>query len=411
MIKPDNKDRQMNIAFLVGPFPKITKIHIVNQVSGLLERGHSVTIISTSNPDEDIVHEDVKKYNLIDRTFYYQSHAPNNTVLSAVKLLPGLARRTKQNPALVRNLLTNTLRDGVVETGRLAYWSLPFFESEFDIIHCHFGPNGVRGAKLKRLGVTGKLVTTFHGYGIEISTGEGKTRYEELFDRAELLLGNSTHTCEKLEEFGADAAKIKRHPPAIDPDRFSCRPPDTNESSGVPTVLTVARLAEEKGLDTSISAMKQLTKIDYNVNYRIVGDGPWAEKLRRQVVNAEIEDIVTFCGALPYDDVIGELERADIFLLPSRVEELGVVLLEAQASCLPIVATSVGGIPDAVDSNNSALLVSPGDVNALTEIIKTLIDQPERWEQMGRHGRKYVEENYHTEKLNEKLINLYQSIL
>lgn len=75
------------------------------------------------------------------------------------------------------------------------------------------------------------------------------------------------------------------------------------------------------------------------------------------------------------------------------------------------MATSTGGIPEAVDPDESALPVPSGDASALGKALDSLLDRPDTWDEMGRHGREYVERNFHIETLNENLVQLSESLL
>jgi colanic acid/amylovoran biosynthesis glycosyltransferase len=97
------------------------------------------------------------------------------------------------------------------------------------------------------------------------------------------------------------------------------------------------------------------------------------------------------------------MRQADVFLLTSVYEWLGVVLLEAQAIGLPIVATNVGGIPEAVSAGESAILVPPSNPRAAAEALAECLRHPEKREKMGLAGRKHVEEHFDIEVLNERL--------
>ena len=105
--------------------------------------------------------------------------------------------------------------------------------------------------------------------------------------------------------------------------------------------------------------------------------------------------------------------RAHAFILPSIVTEAGdeegqsVVLAEAQASGLPVIATAVGGIPEGLSDGHSGLLVPPKDPEALSCAILKLAHNPETWGRMGREGRILVEAHFDLEKLNDQLVSIY----
>jgi colanic acid/amylovoran biosynthesis glycosyltransferase len=402
---------RLNVALLVGPFPKLSKSYIINQITGLKDRGHAVTIISNQDPDESHLHRAVREYDLRDKTVYIPE-IPPGPISASAKLLPDMARKAWKKPTLLRGLVSKGPEDDWYEAGKLAYWMLPFFDAEFDIIHCHFGKYGRIAAELKELGIPGTLITTFHGYGIEEGIKKGGEIYEDLFQEAALLLGNSQYTCRQLLGMGAPPSKVKFHPMGINIDQFNCSPPKYSPDRTF-TILTVSRLSREKGIDVALSAIATLRENypDLDFEYRIVGMGDRLDDLKRQAISEGILDLVTFCGSKPRSGVVEELEAADVFILSSRSEGLGVVLLEAQASCLPIVATDVGGIPDAVDRERSAILVPPDDPRSLARALEQVVSQPDRGEGMGRQGRAYVLENFDICSLNDQLVDRYMDAL
>ena len=124
-----------------------------------------------------------------------------------------------------------------------------------------------------------------------------------------------------------------------------------------------------------------------------------------------LQDSVRLVGARAGDQVISLMGQAHIFVLPSTRESLGVVTVEAQATGLPVTCTSVGGIPETLADGKSGFLVPARDPEALAERISYLIEHPERWPEMGRAGRSYVEEHHDIRKLNEQLVSIYESVL
>ena len=111
-------------------------------------------------------------------------------------------------------------------------------------------------------------------------------------------------------------------------------------------------------------------------------------------------------GAMATPDVLRCVAESDIFLLPSLMEQAGYVLLEAQATGIPIVATKVGGVPEMVREGRSAVLVPAGDPAAITAALQELVDHPERWAAMGREGREHVESRHDLDRLKPRLAEI-----
>jgi glycosyltransferase involved in cell wall biosynthesis len=117
-----------------------------------------------------------------------------------------------------------------------------------------------------------------------------------------------------------------------------------------------------------------------------------------------LEAEVELLGARPFTETVGELQEADIFVLPSVIAENGRrdvtpnVILEAMAMQLPVVSTTVAGIPELVEDGVTGLLVPPGDETALAAAILRLAGDPSLRESLGRNGRRAVEERFDIRK-------------
>lgn len=180
-------------------------------------------------------------------------------------------------------------------------------------------------------------------------------------------------------------------------------------------LLTVGRLVEEKGVEYAIRAVGRLVKQGQRVQYRIIGDGALRAELETLVQHLDLGEVVHLLGAMSREDVKEQYEWAHVFVMPGvtassgAVETQGLVLAEAQASGLPIVATDAGGIPEGV-CEGAGFLVPEKDVSALADRLDFVIEHPEHWPDMGQVGREYVQRKYDTNKLIDELVGLYQQL-
>jgi glycosyltransferase involved in cell wall biosynthesis len=138
-------------------------------------------------------------------------------------------------------------------------------------------------------------------------------------------------------------------------------------------MLQALNLVKEKGLRNWV--------------WRVIGDGPMRPHLEEQARELGIADQVEFTGWLPFDQVPGEMQLADVFVLPSNVEGMPLVLLQAMAAGLPVVATQVPGSVDLVEPQQNGLLVPPKDPLALAQALTALCCDAALREAMGRHSR------------------------
>jgi colanic acid/amylovoran biosynthesis glycosyltransferase len=395
----------MRICVMVRGFPKLSETFILNHVAGILDRDHEVQIVAGTDPGEHIVHDSIVDYHLNDRT--HNCDIPSATTDQIRQSVNLLFRRAPYNPITFSRLLRAS--DGLEEFGECIHYIIPFLNNDFDIVHAHFGPVGAIAGKLKSAGVfNAPLVVSFHGTGIHNVGEKGNDKYEEMFEIADVLLANSQWTYNNLVSFGAPTEKMKILSICVDSQKFTYMKPDQDQSSH--TILSVGRLAPEKGHKDAIHAIEKLANLmDNTISYRIVGEGPLREELENQVDQADLNDFVSLCGAKSQSGVRSELRKADIFLHPSHNEAFGKTLLEAQSVGLPIVATNVGGIPDAVIPGESAYLVNKGEPAALASALYELLINPDIRIEMAEAGRQNVVDNFDSSTINDRLMEIYQS--
>lgn len=157
------------------------------------------------------------------------------------------------------------------------------------------------------------------------------------------------------------------------------------DRSAVPTAVCVANFRPEKGHDVLIDAFARVVPALGACRLVLVGSGPLRSALEAHVRALDLSNHVTFAGAV--EDVWGYLEQARVFTLASRMEGLGIALLEAMAAGLPVVAPATGGIVELVEHGVTGELVPPGDSRALADSLLKLLSSRETSERMGLAGR------------------------
>lgn len=396
----------MEIAFIVDEFPSVSETFVLNQIVGLLERGHRVDVYAHVL-GRGIEHPDIGRFRLRERV--QRLGCPRTywaRLGAAVRLASAHAGRPQ---AMARAL--NVARYGRRALSLSLLVETAPFHRRYDIVHCQFGHNGRFGAVLKQLGLQRKLVVTFHGWDIRAGLERGGAIYDEVWRAADCLIAISRYNREQLLRLGAEAKKITEHPVGIDCRRFAYRA----AASGRRTIrlVTVARLVEEKGIAIALEALALLGKENPapEIQYEIVGDGPLRATIERTIAQLGLSDRVRLSGALSQDGVIAALQAADVFLLPSLVEALPVSLMEAHAIGLPALATRVGSVEQIVQENVSGLLVPAGDAAALAVGLRQLIARREEWPDMSRAGRRRVETHYDIDRLNDRLVEIYRHVL
>jgi glycosyltransferase involved in cell wall biosynthesis len=173
--------------------------------------------------------------------------------------------------------------------------------------------------------------------------------------------------------------------------------------------LAVARLVERKGVADLIRAIASLERGRYELE--IVGSGPDEHRLKELTRQLGMSHEVIFAGSVDRAVIPGRYRDADIFALAPSEEAFGNVFAEALASGLPIVGSTVGGIPEVVEHGKNGFLVPPGEPKALAAAIRYLADHPETRIQIGRWNRAQAEANLSWARVTTRYLSVYNGVL
>jgi glycosyltransferase involved in cell wall biosynthesis len=176
-------------------------------------------------------------------------------------------------------------------------------------------------------------------------------------------------------------------------------------------ILSVQRLYPRKKLRYLIEAAGIIIKRKPNIKFILVGKGPELANLNKLAKELGIDKNIIFTGFVPENDLPNYYSACDIFVLHSTYEAFGIVLIEAMASCKPIVSTMVGAVPEVVDHEKTGILVPPCDSKALAEAIERLIIDKELRRKMGKLGRQKAEKYYDWKSIAQRYIHLYEELL
>jgi glycosyltransferase involved in cell wall biosynthesis len=191
-------------------------------------------------------------------------------------------------------------------------------------------------------------------------------------------------------------------PNSVDPGD----PPAARGSSVPVKIVTVGRLAWPKDYETLIRAFATLGP---GAVLSVVGDGPLRPEIERELDVKGLTDRVTLVGEV--DDVRARLADADIFVLASRSEGMPMSILEAMAAGLPVVASSVGGVPEVVVDGQSGFLVAPSHPDELADRLRRLTEDERLRRAFGAAGRARVEERFALAASQRAHLQLYDSLL
>ncbi len=238
----------------------------------------------------------------------------------------------------------------------------------------------------------------------------GERRIRTYRDLVDAFITISSEIDAELREIGVPEGKRPFIPNGVDTLRFSPADPSTREAlrtklklpSGSIT-LFAGRLAPEKRLDQLLTIWPHLRRIHPDANLLLLGTGEHEEELRRMASPG-----VLFAGNV--NDVVPYLQCADLFVLPSATEGLSNALLEAMSVGVAVVATSVGGAPDLIESRKSGWLIPPDRPELLRGALVQLLRDSSMREAFGRNARHVVIEKYALPVVAQKLFDLYGRI-
>ncbi|MBC8342827.1 MAG: glycosyltransferase [Bacteroidetes bacterium] len=394
------------IAFLMGYFPFFTEAYRLDQYIGLVEKGYDVSVFAWNKPEEVCTDGEVRKYRILEKTHYYNFNR-KRTIKDLLNILvQGIKNYVKAEKAFKEYWeLSNNDRSFL----NLLYLSTPLLKEKYDILHVHFGHNGLRYLPLKFF-LEIPFVISFYGKDV---TSHSVEEYSLLFQMADAVTVLSDRMGEELINLGCPRDKITKvhvwiHPGFFQGNRILRNEPTTR-------IFSVGRAVEKKGFAGLITAVNSLIIKGYDLKLDILGDGPLLESLKEQVQRTGSERIKLW-GSVDRKVVCQELEASDIFVLNACTASDGdqegtpTVLMEAGAVGLPVVSTFHTGIPEVVVHGKTGLLVKENDTQELARAIETLLNDTNYREQLGANGKQYIQKHYSIESQLPTLENLYHTL-
>jgi glycosyltransferase involved in cell wall biosynthesis len=273
-----------------------------------------------------------------------------------------------------------------------------------DILHAHSSKAGVLGRLAAALSGVPIRIFSVHGWAFSAHTGLASMLYLWA-ERAMRPLTTLTVCVAESERAAGLASRV------CDPERTivirsgvdAQAPIPTRDDGADPTLVAVGRLQRPKD---PLTLARALGRLQARFSAVIVGDGPDRPRLEAEIRRLGLERAVVLTGNSA--DVADLLSRADVFVLSSTSEGLPLSILEAMAAALPVVATSVGGVPEAVEEGETGLLVPPRDPVRLAAALERLLVDPGLRRRLGSNGRARVLERFGLEAFQEAHVDVYR---
>lgn len=284
-------------------------------------------------------------------------------------------------------------------------------EQRFDLVHAHIYASAAASA-LATVGTGVPLVVTEH------TEGAWQGRHARLLSRLiyrrarSVIAVSSPIRGRLLERDGVPPEKISFIPNAVisasgrKPGTTSTLPDERREG---PLVGVVARLQPEKGVANFLKAAARVSAACPAARFLVVGDGPLREVLLRLADRLGLRERVRFLGhRADARELVGLL---DVLVVPSLTEGTPLIVLEAMAAGVPLVASAVGGVTDQVRHGKEGLLIPPGDATALGDALLELLQDPDRAHRLGEAGRRRADSVFSHAAMVRKIEGVYHAAL
>ena len=399
----------MRVAMIVNEFPVLSQKYILAQAAGLIDAGIDLDIIAAMDSGEQKSHALVESHGLRQRCIV--AGVPRS-VRSRLTGLPSLFAGTLlRDPVGAFTALRPRYATAARNLKNL-YLLRALHGRRYDVIHSQFGPNGLVGAFLKDRGHARALVCSFHGSDITTyPRRHGAAVYRALYASADVVTAGTRFMAARLVGNGCPESRIQILPVGIRAEDY--QEPAPGERSHM-VLLSVGRLEEVKGYRYALEACARLLPRFPALEYFIAGEGSQRASLQKLAADLGIERSVHFLGSRVDTEIAALYRRASVFLFSGVTaadgaeEGQGLVLQEAQAAGLPVVATRVGGVPEGVRDGETGFLAEQKNAAALAEAVGRLLVDESLRRRMGAAARRFAVSSYDMPILTERLLGIYE---
>ncbi|MEZ4517524.1 MAG: glycosyltransferase family 4 protein [Chloroflexota bacterium] len=232
----------------------------------------------------------------------------------------------------------------------------------------------------------------------------------ETFAKAAAVHCVSEAICREATLYGLDREKSVIIRPAVDPDVFT---PSTHKavSEGVFRLVTTGSVIWRKGFEYALMAMDLLRRRGVPAHLEIIGTGDEDQRLLYTINDLGLQDCVDWLGLLPPAEVVGRLQQADAFLLPSLSEGISNAVLEAMACGLPVVVSDIDGMDEAVNDGVEGLLVPSRDAESMADALAYLWNHADERERMGAAARARILRDFRLDDQVTAFEQLFKSVV
>ncbi|MCS4434557.1 glycosyltransferase family 4 protein [Aquiflexum gelatinilyticum] len=414
------------VAFLLNEFPSLTETFILNQIVFLIDKGVDIHIFSLYPGDFTRLHIQYQGYGLEKRVTYVATlpQSPISRIFEAFRFFHQQGFRIAFWAAVK---CINPFKLGIsgLKITHFLHCIRIWQIHRFDLVHAHFGVMGVFFTNFVSQGLFKNIpfLVSFHGYDLVPNQAmENRIKYRNLFSFGKIFTANSHYTKGLMLKLDQKLdPRIRLLPMGIDTNLFDVETLKKSEKhSDTYKLVYVGRLVEWKGADQAIKILEKVIR-EFGINnieLSIIGKGPMHDVLEDMIIEKGLKENVRMLGGQDQSVVRSILAKADLFLYTGkediksgRAENQGLVLMEAQAMGVPVVAFAVGGISEGINNQETGILIPAGDLEGFAESVVGLLLDKNKRRAMGISAREFVKEKFDTQVLGNRLIEIYQEVL
>lgn len=380
------------IVVILKGYPRLSETFIAQELLGLEKAGFKLTLVSMRHPTDPHVHPVNNEISAPVNYLPEYLHQELSRVFSSwrrVRKMPGYSAARKQFfKDLKRDFSPNRFR-------RFGQALVLAAEKPGDVTHYHAHFLHTPASVAFYASLISQIPYTCSAHAKDIWTSSDADLKDKL-NTAHWVVTCTRNGWKHLQNLADDPARVHLSYHGLDLSRFatpgqSHSSRDGSQSSDPVVMVTVARAVEKKGLDTLMQALA-LLPAQLNWQWVHIGSGDLVPVLQSQAKKLGIEDKLSWRGALAQTQVIEQYRKSDLFVLACRIardgdrDGLPNVIVEAQSQALPVVSTTVSGVPELVENSVNGLLVKPDNPKQLSEALRQLITDPEKRAKMGKAG-------------------------
>ncbi len=400
-----------HVAYLVSRFPRLTETFVVNEAHAVRRAGADLVLHPLHRERATVVQPDAVALGPWVAHHRLVTGAVVASQLRTLARTPAAYGRTLAS--LVRhNWGSRRLLVGAVASFPLAVHLAERFRADgVEHVHAHFATHPAAVAYVVHR-LTG-IPFSFTAHGSDLHRDQHMLA--EKVDRAAVVVAVSHHNRRGiLDECGPGVAErvVVVHC-GVDRSRFTPRAGPPRREGEPLRVCCIGTLHEVKGQTHLIEACRLARSAGTDLELQLVGDGPDRAALEAQVRSAGLTDLVTLRGNLTHPGVLDVLQRSDVLVVPSvpsadgRREGLPVVVLEAMAVGVPVVASRLSGIPEAVIDGRTGLVAEPGDAHGLAKALTRLAADPSLAEHLVSEAHELVAAEFDVDASARRLVGLF----